>query len=83
MKKRKLKAFELQTGEPLGEMEFDVNFYGHPHCPECGKVMEYWEGHFDQDIMGNDIRGWNHQCYTCEIQTEVMEGDGGYDRDDF
>jgi hypothetical protein len=81
MKPRKLKAFELQTGEPLGEMEFKVDFDGDPYCPKCGKVMEYWYGQIDQDFMGNDIDGFNHVCYGCEIQTEVMDGDGGYDHD--
>jgi alpha-glucuronidase len=78
MRNRTLNAFTFQTGDSLGQMEFQVNFYGHPHCPKCNKVMEYWEGQIDQDYMGNDISGWNHVCYACDVQTEVMEGSGGY-----
>jgi hypothetical protein len=79
MRPRKLKAFDMQTSADLGEITFEVNAYGHPICPHCGKVMEYWEGQIDQDRQGNDIDGWNHVCYDCGIETEIMEGSGGYD----
>lgn len=76
---RKLEAFDIHTLDSLGCMEFAVNAYGHPICPKCGKVMEYWEGQIDQDYMGNDITGWNHICFNCGLETETMEGSGGYD----
>jgi DNA-directed RNA polymerase subunit RPC12/RpoP len=38
-------------------------------CPRCGKPATYWEGVFDQDRQGNDIRGWSFDCFPCGITT--------------
>ncbi len=42
-------------------------------CPKCGKPSTYWEGTFDQDRMGNDIRGWSFDCFNCKITTGAEE----------
>lgn len=50
-----------------------------PCCPQCGERAEYWEGTYDQTMMGNDIRGFNYYCGSCEISTSMQELD---DRED-
>ena len=44
-------------------------------CPQCGGKCDYWEGLIDQDIMGNDIDGYNFVCPGCGWESEIKELD--------
>ena len=62
-----------EDGEYIQTVEYPERLSGNPPCPKCGKKTHYWEGQIDQDIMGNDIEGWNYVCYECHIGTKPEE----------
>ncbi len=64
-----------ETGDQVCTQEVRNSECEEPNCPLCGKRTEYWEGQIDQDIMGNDIDGYNYVCYDCRIGTQVEELD--------
>lgn len=63
--------FDSESGEPVADTETE-RYNDTPTCPKCGKPAEYWEGQIDQDFMGNDIDGWNYECYHCHIGTDLI-----------
>lgn len=62
------------TDELVATTEQDADDMLNPRCPVCGKLSMYDEGTFDQDFMGNDIRGWWYICYPCHVSTPPVEG---------
>lgn len=64
-----------ETGEPCGESTDQLDWDANPICPKCGQLTEYREFQIGEDFMGNRIEGWNYECHTCYIGTEVEELD--------
>lgn len=73
MTTREMNWFTQETDDSLGFFPLETTPAGDFICPKCGKVATYWEGIYDQDRIGNDIRGWSYDCVPRGICTAVHE----------